>query len=264
MELTTPCAGVMSGEGLLRDPALFRSHALETHPLDTPGPGLAPEQGQGQRPRLIQGLAPEQGLGPGLEHGLRQGLETHPLDNTPDRCSLLEEYCHLSECFYMAGGWARLETSDALFTSGPGLGPGPELGLGPGPGREQEQGQELVLGQQQGLETTETLFTSLVIDTTSSSTSQTSQSNPTAPSQITQSYPNSTAPSLISQSNSTAPGRRKQTDVARAHLFWMLGKTGHGRTVRFQVHPFYRNNTTYYSTAQHSTAQHTNIQHNTK
>ena len=185
----------MSGEGLLRDPALFYSHALETTLLEPSDCGSSLVSSQ-----------------------ISQSNPTALSQDIPDRCSLFEEYCQLSECFYTAGGWARLELSDALFTERQEV--------------KQEQGQE------QGVGITDTLFTSLMIDMNSNNTtnSRISQSNVSAPSPTSQST--MTAPVLTAPSQTCCPpGRRKQTDVARAHLFWMLGKTGHGRTVRFQVQP---------------------------
>ncbi len=124
----SPCVGVMAAEGLLRDPAVFTTHAWgERDEQDEAGRenghgNELPVSSSSPSPSPALSFLPSPSTPPSLSSpplpspSLSSSLPPPP-PTAPDRCALFVEYCALSEAYYAAGGWHRLAVSDACFAS---------------------------------------------------------------------------------------------------------------------------------------------------
>ena len=137
------------------------------------------------------------------------------IHDTPDRASLFSEYCFLSGMFFDAGGWIGLEMKDNLFETGVGPDRNNSSSCNPD---DIENYRRYDHQHQNNLPSSTSTLTS-VLKSSSVSTSTPKQS----------SIPIPTSSNMLMQSR----GEEKQIETARQHLFWMLEKKGHGRTVRF-------------------------------
>jgi hypothetical protein len=167
----------------------------------------------------MEGTGPGQGSSEGKAEADREA-------EIPDRAALFAEYCSLSRMFYTAGGWSNLGQRDSTF-DGDGEKDPPSSSSSSSstcpfenvcvagasfhcPSHSDSSGNRDVLNGCSGAAASATV-TGCDISSTNS---------PTA---------SATAAAAAADSS----GCEKQIETARQHLFWMLGKRGHGRTVRF-------------------------------
>ena len=219
----SPCVGVMAAEGLLRDPAVFALHAQQENELD---------ELRNDPPSLSH---PHAGPAP---------TTVPALPRVPDRYSLFAEYCSLSEAYFAAGGWHRLAVGDAVFASASSGSSG--IGSSSGGAGDSSRSGSSGAGSDGSSRRSDSGGGSSGGGTSSSctrcdtATECGGESDGTeaglatiaiATSGLTTSASTPT-PAILSSVDDVS-ARRNQVDVARAHLLWMLDKSGHGRTVTF-------------------------------
>jgi hypothetical protein len=163
------------------------------------------------------------GPGPGSSEGKAEADKEAEI---PDRAALFSEYCSLSRMFYEAGGWSNLGQRDSTF-DGDGEKNSPSSSSSSSSSCPSENmcvadavshclshndsnGNRDVINGCSGAAASVTV-TGCDISSTNCPTA-----SPAAAAAAADSF-----------------GREKQIETARQHLFWMLGKRGHGRTVRF-------------------------------
>jgi hypothetical protein len=164
------------------------------------------------------GIGTEMG-GTGPRQGSSEaGAEAAGEAKAPDRAALFAEYCSLSRMFLTAGGWSNLGQRDSTFDGDAGK---------DSPSSSSCLCESVCVGDGSC-----SLGHS---DSNSSSDAVNGCSGAAASAPVTVtgcgiSFTNS--PAATATAADTA-GCEKQIETARQHLFWMLGKRGHGRTVRF-------------------------------
>lgn len=156
--LTAPCVGLMTAEGILRNPSLFLGYtpaspaSAERTLCSRVDEGAGGGGGGGGSENIYLALDDDiDGDSTDSDEGACSrcvGMSPPTSSDTPDKLYIFEEYCHLSELYRAGGGWSAMDAYEAQRNIN----------------REQS----------------------------------------------------------------------KQIFVARQHLTWMLGKSGHGRLVRFR------------------------------
>lgn len=144
----------------------------------------------------------------------------------PDRATLFAEYCFLSEMYFDAGGWRGLEIQDHLF----GEGEGEEEGECHSSNADNDANSNDDNGDDDGDDN------GIISNDDHSHNNKRRCHTPTS---------TAASDAFIAQRQSTGTGRgeKKQIETARQHLFWMLEKKGHGRTVRFMHLGSYKRHT---------------------
>jgi hypothetical protein len=172
----------------------------------------------------MEGTGPGQGSSEGKAEADREA-------EIPDRAALFAEYCSLSRMFYTAGGWSNLGQRDSTF-DGDGEKDPPSSSSSSSstcpfedvcvagasfhcPSHSDSRGNRDVLNGCSGTAASATV-TGCDISSTNSPTASATAAAATA-----------------AAAAADSSGCEKQIETARQHLFWMLGKRGHGRTVRF-------------------------------
>ena len=150
------------------------------------------------------------------------------IHGTPDRATLFSEYCFLSGMFFDAGGWTCLEMKDNLFEKGDSNDKNLNTTCSCGSGDSSCNNGRCSICFDPGNDASYDEHHKEYPPSSSSSSSS-------IPTPI--SIPTPT--NICMQSK----GEEKQIETARQHLFWMLEKKGHGRTVRFVHLGDYRRHT---------------------
>lgn len=123
---------------------------------------------------------------------------------SPDRASLFEEYCHLSDLFFLAGGWKGLQTRDLDF---------PEKIESIRTNEERECGEDIegVGGPRHSENMIDYKKEEKIIKINDNSDNNDNQK----------------------RDDISNNGHTKQMEIARQHLSFMLEKRGHGGSVRY-------------------------------
>jgi len=137
------------------------------------------------------------------------------LTTPPDRASLFEEYCHLSELFFVAGGWRGLQTRDLDF---------PEK-IHMKTNEERNYGDECEGGR-------------LCDDIINNRNNDKNISNDMNDENYIKDSNN-----IPESNNISNNGHTKQMEIARQHLNFMLEKRGHGGSVRYNHMGAYKRHT---------------------
>lgn len=254
-----PCCGVMSAEGILANPALFlgvtknpsSSGSAENASTDVPASGgtAAAAITTGKR---THASAYETSLTrDDLSVACAEPTEpvTLPVSPQPSRLALFQEYCALSEQYRLAGGWEKLDAHfarpkidstsstaagavDSVADSSSGAIEGSLCSKIENAGAEPLSPAVVGLTAGQGHDKDCGVSSALAPAADTTVSTSTYDDHTTAPCACTH--------------NSVEAKERyirepRQIYIARQHLSWMLGKSGHGRMVRYAyIGPYYK------------------------
>ena len=229
-----PSSGLMSAEGILADPCLFyrqsdcvsggpctKDNYLHVSNYDVQNnlsrsdcsPNFAKKRNFTSSEMIVDKSE--------TENENIEIKEIEYLANIPDRASLFAEYCYLSDLFLSAGGWRGLEIKDYIFDEN-----NVETANDDGDDKSKVEDNE---------KRKETLNDEKINRNNNSNNDDDNYNNKNHidKSSNFKNNINNYDNDYYNNNRNVQYGHQKQIETAKQHLFWMLEKKGHGRTVRF-------------------------------
>lgn len=224
---THPCCGVMSAEGILANPGLFAGVAQHIRKFGsfTETALVAATTGKRAHSDTDEDAQPQ------------RKTEMKPL-LPPSRLALFQEYCALSEQYRAAGGWSQLDTHFARGRSScaPGTASATAVAstsISTGSIDNNQVAGKSAVDSESGFCASEEKIVS-----NDASEGAGAVSSAVFPSPVTALRPESSTENKEAAAYVREP---RQIYIARQHLSWMLGKSGHGRMVRYEyIGAFYK------------------------